>query len=182
MPETSGKPAGTAKPHPAPTGRPRAGERVEPGAHRKGAALPGLGGAQRRQGRAHVAGDDQRRDVRGERKVKGASRSLLHTLDTFRPSSLARPVRRKPRNHVIVFLGGESLAVANSHEEPTVRSTKTTHRRLAEASCHTVALGERQEICRELSFHTALIVGFIPLFNRKHPISHRRGKFPILAS
>jgi hypothetical protein len=32
----------------------------------------------------------------------------------------------------------------------------------------------------ELRFHAALIVGRIPLCNRKHPIRVRRGKFPIM--
>ncbi|SDF17075.1 hypothetical protein SAMN05421750_10842 [Agrobacterium pusense] len=54
------------------------------------------------------------------------------------------------------------------------------YRGLAKSLGLTKGIRKRQQMIGELRFHAALIVGCIPLCNRKHPIRVWRGKFPIM--
>lgn len=105
----------------------------------------------------------------------------LHgTRNSLRPIASIGPVAAEPANNLVILFGREGLSVSDSGEESTVGSAMSADRGLAKILGLTKGIRERQQMIGELRFHAALIVGRIPLCNRKHPIRVWRGKFPIM--
>lgn len=107
---------------------------------------------------------------------------LRRTRNSARPFVTVWPVAAEPSNNLIVFLGRESLSLSDSREETTIGGAMPTNGRLAKLPSRAEGVREGQQVVCELRFHVALIVGCIPLCNRKHPIGFWRGKFPIIAA
>lgn len=100
--------------------------------------------------------------------------------NSLRPIASIGPVAAEPANNLVILLGGKGLPLSDSGEEATVGSAMPAYRGLAKILGLTKGIRKRQQMIGELRFHAALIVGCIPLCNRKHPIRVWRGKFPIM--
>lgn len=105
---------------------------------------------------------------------------LHRTRNSLRPLTSIRPIAAEPANNLVVFFGGEGLPVSDSGKETAVGRAMPADRGLAKILSLTKGVRKRQQMIGELRFHVAVIVGRIPLCNRKHPIRIWRGKFPIM--
>lgn len=105
---------------------------------------------------------------------------LQGARNSLRPIASIGPVAAEPANNLVILFGGEGLPVSDSGEEATVGSAMPAYRGLAKSLGLTKGIRKRQQMIGELRFHAVLIVGCIPLCNRKHPIRVWRGKFPIM--
>jgi hypothetical protein len=105
----------------------------------------------------------------------------LHgTRNSLRPVTSIRPVAAEPANNLVILFGGEGLPASDSGKETTIGRAMPADRGFAKILGLTKGVRKRQQMIGELRFHAALIVGRIPLCNRKHPIRVWRGKFPIM--
>ncbi|MDB5522799.1 MAG: hypothetical protein JWM58_562 [Rhizobium sp.] len=99
----------------------------------------------------------------------------------FRPSRAVRPMGREPRDDLVILLGRERLALPDAHEEPPISCTQLSNGGIPYAARGREPFGKDHKMTGKLCFHGALIVGYIPLCNRKAPISQGWGKFPMIA-
>lgn len=104
----------------------------------------------------------------------------LRALDIVGPIALFGPVTTEPRDDFIVFLGGERFTGPDSGKETTVRSTVAPNGGFTKFFCRAKAFRESQKMVCKLGFHGVVIVGCIPLCNRKEPIRLWRGIFPMM--
>lgn len=64
------------------------------------------------------------------------------TLDLPRPLQPGRPVRRKPADDLVILFDGESLALADPQEEPTIGCAEAPDRGFVQLAC--LAIGSDQ--------------------------------------
>ena len=99
-----------------------------------------------------------------------------------RPFNFSGPVYRKPSNDLVVLLCRERFAVTNTREEPSVGRAMAPNSCLSKVFRRSESLRKREKMASELSFHAPVIVGCIPLFNRKHPSRQVMWKFPMVSA
>lgn len=119
--------------------------------------------------------------LRHERMETTSSCRLLWTRDTSWPVRSIGPVRTEPGDDLVILLRRERLARSNAGKETAVSGAMPPNSRLTQFAGRAKRFRKSQQMICKLSFHAPLIVGCIPLCNRKHPIRLRRRKFPIIA-
>ena len=88
----------------------------------------------------------------------------------------------EPAHDLVVLLSREREAVSNASEEPAISGAQASDGRFFQAPCGTVGGTQGNQIVSEFEFHPSLIVGQIPLFNRKVPIRLGSLNFSILSA
>lgn len=98
------------------------------------------------------------------------------------PAAVIWPILIKPSNNFVVLFRGEGLSFSDARKKPAVGCAMPSNSRFAQLTRLAKRVGETKQVFYELCFHEALIVGRIPLCNRKHPIRFWGGKFPMMPS
>ncbi len=91
--------------------------------------------------------DRRRADARYVRRRASFGRlrnEMNRTLNLARPVQPHRPVRRKPADNFVILFDGESLALADPQEEPTIGSAEAPDRGFIQLACLAVG-GDQAE-------------------------------------